>query len=385
MPTTDSTPCLAQTHHHLTSPPSSPNDTMASSKTRLQTVLVTGANGYIGNAVARAFVRAGWLTYGLVRSESGSRALAAEEILPVVGSIDDVASHDEIRRQLPPAVDVIVSTTEDLLNYVGHYDNTIALLRTLALASKGAASKGIAPLVILTSGCKDYGSNPTQFAGHPDLAPFTEESPLAPPSRLAHRTEHSMRVFDHGDAFAATLVRPTNVHGRTSSYHGLFFEMAARAAAAGEPLVLPARAGGVLHCLHVDDCGDAYVALADAHVAAVAASSKSPVAGEVFNISAREYETIDGVGAALVAEYGIARGLELVEPEALAGRNPWPPLLVNFPQWTGSEKIRALTGWRDRRPLFTEALHLYRVAYEAAKGTGHEGVVKVNKLLSRIS
>lgn len=344
-------------------------------KSKLQTVVVTGANGYVGNAVARAFVRAGWLTYGLVRSESGSQALAVEEILPVVGSIDDVASHEKIKNQLPPTVDVIVSTTEDLLNYVDHYNNTITLLRTLGSASKEA---GVTPLVILTSGCKDYGSNPTQFANHPDLAPFTEESPLAAPSRLAFRTESTMRIFDHGDAFAATLVRPTNVHGRTSSYHGLFFEMAARAAEAGEPLVLPSRAGGILHCMHVDDCGDAYVAIA-AH------ADRAAVAGQVFNISAREYETIDGVGEALVAEYGIARGLEFVEPEALAGRNPWPPLLVNFPQWTGSEKLRALTGWRDHRPLFTEALHLYRLAYEAAKGTGHESVVKVNKLLSRLS
>lgn len=38
-----------------------------------KTVLITGANGYIGNAVARAFVRAAggdWLVYGLIRSTS---------------------------------------------------------------------------------------------------------------------------------------------------------------------------------------------------------------------------------------------------------------------------------------------------------------------------
>lgn len=38
-------------------------------------VLVTGANGYIGNAVAKAFARAGWRTYGLVRRKEVSTAL----------------------------------------------------------------------------------------------------------------------------------------------------------------------------------------------------------------------------------------------------------------------------------------------------------------------
>ena len=32
-----------------------------------ETVLVAGANGYVGKAVACAFLRAGWVTFGLIR------------------------------------------------------------------------------------------------------------------------------------------------------------------------------------------------------------------------------------------------------------------------------------------------------------------------------
>lgn len=344
-------------------------------KQRQQVALVTGANGYIGSAVARAFVRAGYLTHGLVRSTSASQALSAEEIIPVIGSIDDVASHSDIAAQLPTQIDVIVSTTEDLRDYAGHYTNTVALLRTLASKSLAADTK---PLVIYTSGVKDYGPGP-HYADDPKLAPFTEDTPLNPPARLGHRTEYSTRIFEHADAFDPVLVRPTNIHGRTSSFAGIFFELALRAAEAGEPLFMPTRKQGVFHCLHIDDCAEAYVAIAAGEV-------RGAVRGQVFNVSAGRFETMEEVGVALEREYGIAKGLEWVEPEDVGERkNPWPPLLINFPQWVGSEKVRRVTGWTDKRPLFSEAVHLYRLAYEAAKAGGHENVQKVNAVLSRLS
>ena len=53
-----------------------------------RTVLVTGANGYVGNAIAKAFARAGWRTYGLVRREGAVGDLARNEIQPLVGASD---------------------------------------------------------------------------------------------------------------------------------------------------------------------------------------------------------------------------------------------------------------------------------------------------------
>lgn len=342
---------------------------------KLRIVLVLGANGYIGNAVARAFVRAGWITYGLIRSDKNSRALQNEEILPIIGSIDDRDSHGEIRAQLPSALDAIVSTTEDHSDYVRHYENIISLLRSL---SENSLAKGTKPLVIFTSGCKDYGPGP-HYANDPDLAPHTEQSPIKPPAFLALRAEYSPRILEHADVLSPVLVRPTNVHGRSSSYYGLFLEMAQKAASAKEPLMFPVGPDSICHSLHVDDCGDAYVSLA----------SRTPgdVAGQVFNISARRFETVEEIGRALVAEYGIQGGAQYdVDAEKLAreGIDPWPPYLVDFPQWTGSDKLRRVTGWTDHRPLFSEALHVYRVAYEAAKHDGHGNVLKVGEFMSRV-
>lgn len=333
------------------------------------TALVTGANGYIGNAVARAFVRAGWITYGLVRSESAAASLAVEEILPIMGSIDDVSSHDNIRKALPPTLNAIVSTTESKTDYITHYNNTVRLLRTLSATS---TAHGVQPLVIFSSGCKDYGIGP-HYDGESGLAPHTEESPLNAPKVLENRAHWALRFLGENDSFSPVVVRPTNVYGRSASYYRAFFEVAANCARSKQPLLLPVPPSSICHALHVDDCGDAYVAIAG-H------TRREEVQGQVFNISSRRYETVDEISKALADEYGIAAGLKYVSSEELApGGNPWPPALIDFPQWTGSEKLRSVTGWSDVRPLFTEALHVYRVAYEAALAAGHENIEKIKE------
>ena len=74
-----------------------------------KTVLVTGANGYVGNAVVKAFARAGWRTYGLVRREGAVGDLARSEIQPLVGAVNEGAFNG----LGDVTFDVVVSNTED--------------------------------------------------------------------------------------------------------------------------------------------------------------------------------------------------------------------------------------------------------------------------------
>ncbi|CAH0046017.1 unnamed protein product [Clonostachys solani] len=336
-------------------------------------VLVTGANGYIGNAVARAFVRAGWLTYGLIRSPLSAQKLAAEEIIPIVGTIDSRETHESIRKALPARLDAIVSTTESLKDYGFHFENTIHLLRLLGASSTAAGGQ---PIVIFTSGCKDYGIGP-HIHGEPGPPPHTEETPLRPPPVVAARTKHSVNIFNHTDVFLPVLVRPTNVFGRGSTYYQNFFAVAKQMADQGGRLVMEAPPNHIIHALHVDDCADAYVAIAS-H------PRVDEVRGHVFNISSHRYETVDEIARALIAEYNIQGHPKYVDAE---GREAvlWMPMLVNFPQWVDSTKLRRATGWKDHRPLFSEALHVYRMAYEAAQEAGDEGVLRVQHVMGRIT
>src|SRR5437016_12357656 len=59
-------------------------------------VLVTGATGYIGFAVAAALRRAGHRVLGLARSEAKARRLTQHEIDPVMGDLTDPNTYLEV-------------------------------------------------------------------------------------------------------------------------------------------------------------------------------------------------------------------------------------------------------------------------------------------------
>ncbi|OQE36982.1 hypothetical protein PENCOP_c011G04799 [Penicillium coprophilum] len=329
-----------------------------------QTVLVTGANGYIGNAVCRAFVQAGWTVYGLVRRSDAFTDLAAEEIIPVHGSIGDDSFVPALLTQ-QKTFNVIVSTTENVGNFKSHFKDIVSML--LAVSESSNAS-GVRPLVMFTSGCKDYG-----MTGRDDsegLAPHTEASPLDPPSTIADRCFTSPKIFQYSHAFDAVLLRPTTVFGRSSSYYGPFFELAQHAKYTSTPLILPAHPKSIVHGAHVDDCANAYVSIAE--------FDRTRIAGQCYNISSNRYETLDEIAQVLVEEYNLENGVVYEPPLHKPGSQfDIVQILTGFSQWVGSEKLRQDVGWKDRRHLFSEGLKAYRLAYEAAVESGHSNVSRV--------
>jgi len=122
----------------------------------------------------------------------------------------------------------------------------------------------------------------------------------------------------------------------------------------------------MLHALHVDSCGEAYVALAE-H------PDRNLVTGQCYNISSYRFETLEEIAEALAKEYEIEGGVKFLcnrdrgeDPEVKVSR-----MLFGFSQWTASEKLRRDTGWRDQRILFSRGLRQYRIAYEAAREEGY--------------
>jgi nucleoside-diphosphate-sugar epimerase len=344
-------------------------------------VLVTGANGYIGGAAARAFARKGWNTYGFIRSDRHTLALARDEIIPVVGNFSD-HTFPFLSKLASQGVtfEVVISTTEQLDDYVPHFEDTVKLLQKVAELTVAVGKEK--PLVIFTSGCKDYGWMEGVTADTPNLLPHTETSPLNPPPILTNRTNCALRIFDHVESFDTAVVRPTNVYGLGSSYYSVFFKKAVEAKEKGV-LEFEEDPKTILHAMHVDDCGDAYVALIE-----LGLKERSKFRGECFNISSYRYETLEEIADGMVREYGIEGGATFnpgVWPEGDRPDVNFARMVFGFSQWIGSEKLRNLTGWKESRPLFSKAVERYRLAYEAALVAGGAGDESVERMKTRFS
>ncbi|OAA58948.1 hypothetical protein SPI_06150 [Niveomyces insectorum RCEF 264] len=100
--------------------------------------------------------------------------------MPMIGSIDNMHAHAAIQSQPPSTLDAV-----------------------------------------------DYGVGP-HYHGTPDLAPHTEQSPVAPVPLLTDCVTYLAKISDHTDVFAPVLLRPTGVYGRSSSYYRGFFGIAAK-------------------------------------------------------------------------------------------------------------------------------------------------------------
>src|SRR5579862_3773445 len=77
-------------------------------------VFVTGASGYIGQAVAEAFRRKGHWVAGMVRDETKRRALDAKEIRTFVGDLKTPASFLQMAKESDVWVHCAADWAQDL-------------------------------------------------------------------------------------------------------------------------------------------------------------------------------------------------------------------------------------------------------------------------------
>ena len=173
-------------------------------------IFVTGASGYIGNAVAKAFRFNGHDVWGLVRSEEAALRLRRDEIRPVLGSMENSNAF----RQLIIEADVLVHCAFDGTGE-GVKKDAAAVDFFLQMAAHSPFPK----TVIYTSGVWVYGNTKENTAD--------ELSPIHPISIVRWRPMHEELLLKaESKKIRPIVIRPGCVYGGKGGLTALWFEAA---------------------------------------------------------------------------------------------------------------------------------------------------------------
>jgi nucleoside-diphosphate-sugar epimerase len=284
----------------------------------VRTVFVTGATGYIGRSIARAFRAAGWRVLGLTRDAARAASLAVEEITPVIGTLQDVASW----RQAAASADTLVHAAVD------YSVDTMALDRATTNALVEISSKRGGTL-IYTSGAWVHGSTGAQVAD--------ETTPLAPVEIVAQRPAIENLVLK-ATGVRAIVIRPADVYGRRGGLTAGFFNDQ------------PAVGDGSNHwpLVHVDDLANAYVLAAERGNGAT-----------VYIVADESQETVANLVAAARRGAGLSgepKWLSL--PEARKAMGGLADALA-LDQRLSAARARRELGWHPLHPAFTADAETY--------------------------
>ncbi|MEV5829545.1 NAD-dependent epimerase/dehydratase family protein [Spirillospora sp. NPDC052242] len=284
-------------------------------------ILVTGAGGYIGYAVARRLAEAGHEVDGLVRRDAdlprGVRPVAGDLLgaLPA-GPYDGVCHLAALTR-------VRASFDDPLAYYETNVQGTLALLR--------AVGRGGTRLV--------FGSTAAVYGVPPGGGPIPETAGTAPASpygatKLA--AEQMIRHHARTGAIGAVILRTFNVSGSVDGRPDPDLTRLipkALAVAAGHAPHLEVNGDGlaVREYLHVDDLADAYVRAVEA---------VRPGEDRVYNV---------GTGAGAAVHEVVATVERVTGRPVRALRRPARPEPAELV--CDAAAIRADLGWRASRAL----------------------------------
>ncbi|QFG20586.1 NAD-dependent epimerase/dehydratase family protein [Actinomadura sp. WMMB 499] len=285
-------------------------------------ILVTGAGGYIGYAVARRLAAAGHEVDGLVRRAAdlprGVRAVTGDLLGALPPGPYDAVCHLAARTRVRESFD------DPLAYYETNVGGTLALLR--ALGGGGAH-------VVFGSTAAVYGAPPE---GRP-IPETAATAPAGPYGATKLAAEQMIRQYARTGAIGATVLRTFNVSGSVDGRPDpdptrLIPKALAVAAGRAPHLEINGDGLAVREYLHVDD-------LAAAYVRALEAAAR-PGEDRVYNVGT-------GTGTAV---HEVVATVERVTGRPVPAHRrpavPEPPELV-----CDAAAIRADLGWRASRAL----------------------------------
>lgn len=254
-------------------------------------IFITGANGFIGGAVASALGSDGHAVRGLVRDMAKAEAVAAHGIEPVIGSLDDAA----LLQAEAQAADAVVNAASS-----DHRGAVEALIAGLTGSGKvflhSSGSSIVADLAM----------------GEPSDRIFQEGSPIEPHAEKAARVAIDRLVLAAAGVRSIVLCN-TMIYGHALGPPAQSVQIPA--------LVRQAKASGVARYIGRGLNRWSNVHIADVAALYVLAMAKAP-AGTFMYVESGE-EALGEIATAIATQLGLGAAQSWSADEAIAyfGRN----------------------------------------------------------------
>ena len=292
-------------------------------------VLVIGATGYIGSAVAQVARRDGFAVYGQTRNPEKAVRLAAHELIPLVCDPTDASA------LLP-----VVQKCEFVIDCTADYETPAVIPNACLEAMRQATgSSSIRKHFLYTSGALVHGNRPGQVVTEDDLDQQSEA--------LAWRINMEKDLLRvNNDTVDCTVLRPGFVYGK----QGGFFTKLLFSPPGGETLQIAGDPLKRWSWVHVDDCADGYVRVLH---------RRSQAAGRAYDLSepfGPTYEELKVAAAKLMGWKGTK--VERVAPEGFEA-------FIDSTTVVNSKRARDELGWSPRHTGIMAQLELYYEAYKA--------------------
>lgn len=297
-------------------------------------LFITGATGYIGWNIANTFRRAGYQVWGLTRSEEKAVRLEKNEIIPVVGSLQN----PEIFEDIAFESDVIIHTAIDY-----QADSAALDIQTVDLFNDIAKSSPQPKTLVYTSGVWVYGNSKGQ--------PLTEQSHVDPAQAFFWLPEVEQKVLNSKNT-NSLVIRPGIVYGRGGDLTSRWFE------GANNGSFIRVVGDGQNHwpMVHVDD-------LAQGYLKAV----QSDLDGEIINLVDPTHNTVMEMASAAAKAAGNIRQIEFVPVDEAVKEIGELAKALALDQIVDATKAHRLLNWQPKHKGFIPEVNIYYRAWKASR------------------